>query len=190
MIQNLIRKNRSTRRFKEDKAVPIGTLKWLVDLARLSPSAGNLQPLKYILSADKKKNDLIFPCLYWAGYLEDWEGPAKGQRPSAYIIILNDRQISKVPGCDNGIAAQTIMLGAAEKDISGCMIGSINRPKLASELNIPDQYEISLVLALGYADEEIVIEEVKDPNQIKYYRDPKGTHYVPKRNLDDIILEI
>jgi nitroreductase len=188
MLEELIKKNRSTRRFIQSENISIETLKWLVGLARLSPSGANLQPLKYLLSNEKQKNDRIFPCLYWAGYLKDWDGPVENEKPSAYIIILNDTQISKDPGCDHGIAAQSIMLGAAEKGLSGCMIGSINRDKLQEELKIPARYHISLVLALGIANEKIILEKIGTDGSIKYYRDENNVHHVPKRSLDEIIV--
>ena len=188
MIKDLILKNRSCRRFYQEHSIDINTLKQLVDLARLSASAGNLQPLKYILSCDPEKNALIFPCLAWAGYLKDWGGPAEGERPSAYIIILGDTQISKVFGCDHGIASQSILLGAAEKGLGGCMIGSIHREQLHNTLHIPERYEILLVLALGKPREKAVIEEIGPDGDIKYWRDSKGVHHVPKRPLDEIII--
>ena len=188
MIKDLILKNRSCRRFYQEHSIDMGTLKQLVDLARLSASAGNLQPLKYILSCDPEKNALIFPCLAWAGYLKDWEGPVEGERPSAYIIILGDTQISKVFGCDHGIASQSILLGAAEKGLGGCMIGSIHREQLHNTLHIPERYEILLVLALGKPREKAVIEEIGPDGDIKYWRDSKGVHHVPKRPLDEIII--
>ena len=188
MIRDLIIKNRTYRRFYEEAAVERKTLRELVDLARLSASAANLQPLKYILSCDPKKNALIFPHLGWAGYLKDWQGPCEGERPSAYIIILNDTQISKSVDCDHGIAAQSILLGAAEKGLGGCMIGTVQRQKLCKVLDIPSGYEILLVLALGKPKEQIIIEDIDASGDIKYWRDSDGKHHVPKRNLDDIIL--
>ena len=190
MIEELITKNRSTRRFIQDERISTDTLRWLVSLARLSPSGANQQPLKYILSNDKHQNDKIFPCLYWAGYLKDWQGPSGDERPTAYIIILNDTKISKDPGCDHGIAAQSIMLGIVEKGFAGCMIGSINRKKLLDELDVPERYDISLVLALGKAKEKVVLEDVRADDSIEYYRDKDDAHHVPKRKLDDIILSI
>ena len=111
--------NRTYRRFYQEVTVEHQMLRELVDLARLSASAANLQPLKYILSCESQKNALIFPHLGWAGYLKDWQGPSKGERPSAYIIILNDTRIGQSSGCDHGIAAQSILLGAAEKGLGG-----------------------------------------------------------------------
>jgi len=189
MIRDLIIKNRSTRRFYQEVAIERQTLIELVDLARHSSSAANLQPLKYILSCDSRKNSLIFPHLLWAGYLKDWPGPCEGQRPSAYIIILGDTQITKSFDCDHGIAAQSILLGATEKGLGGCIIGSIQRDKLRKALDIPSRYEILLVLALGKPRETIVIETVGSGGDIKYWRDSESVHHVPKRPLDEIIID-
>jgi len=188
MIRDSIIKNRSYRRFYEEAHIEFKTLRELVDLARLSASAGNLQPLKYILSSDPQKNALIFPHLAWAGYLKDWPGPGKGERPSAYIIILGDIKISQCFGCDHGIAAQSILLGAAEKGLGGCMIGSIKRQELRKALDISSRYEILLVLALGKPREKVVIETVGPNGDIKYWRDSEGLHHVPKRALDELIV--
>ncbi|MBE0427836.1 MAG: nitroreductase family protein [Nitrospirae bacterium] len=189
MIENLIRRSRSCRRFHENRNIDAETLKELINLARLSPSSGNLQPLKYIISNTPEKNNLIFPCLAWAGYLKDWPGPQEGERPSAYIIILGDTEITKNFGCDHGIAAQSILLGATENGLGGCIIGSVQRERLRDLLKIPGRYEILLAIALGVRKETIVIEEVKN-NDIRYWRDEKGIHHVPKHSLSEIILEL
>jgi len=188
MLGDLIRKNRSYRRFYQDTPVSIETLRALVDLARLSASAGNRQPLKYILSCSAEMNARIFPHTRWAGYLKDWGGPAEGERPAAYIVILGDTEISKDFGCDHGIAAQSIMLGAVERGLGGCMIGALDRDGLRQALGIPERYEILLVLALGKPRETVVIEDVGPDGDIKYYRDADGVHHVPKRRLEDVIV--
>ena len=188
MIRGLIEKNRSRRRFYETVPISVETLRELVDLARLSASAANLQPLKYVLSCDPDKNALIFPHLAWAGYLTDWPGPSEGERPSAYIIILGDKEVSHSTGCDHGIAAQNILLGAVEKGLGGCMIASIQRDGLRQALTIPSRYDILLVLALGKPKEKAALETVGPSGDIKYWRDSEGVHHVPKRSLDDIII--
>jgi nitroreductase len=189
MIRDLILKNRSYRRFYEEVDIKIETLRELVDLARLSPSARNAQPLKYILSCKPERNSLIFPHLTLAAYLKDWSGPAEGERPSAYIIILGDTEIRRSFGCDHGIAAQSIMLGATEKGLGGCMIANIEKEGLRKALEIPPRYEILLVLALGKPKEKVAIETVGESGDIKYWRDSDGVHHVPKRPLDDIIID-
>jgi nitroreductase len=188
LMEDLIRANRSYRRFHQDKVVDEGTLRELVDLARLSPSGANLQPLKYLLSAEPRRNARIFQSLGWAGYLKEWPGPEEGERPSAYIVILGDTEITKEFGCDYGIAAQSILLGAVSRGLGGCMIGSINRQRLRDDLAIPERYEILLVVALGHPKERVVLEELGPDGDVKYYRDADGVHHVPKRRLDDIII--
>jgi len=188
MIRDLILKNRSYRRFHQEVDIKLETLRELVDLARLSGSARNAQPLKYILSCEPQRNSLIFPHLAWAGYLRGWSGPCEGERPSAYIIILGDTEISRFVEYDAGIAAQSIMLGATEKGLGGCMIANIQKEGLRKALGIPSRYEILLVLALGKPKETVVIETVGDSGDTKYWRDTKGVHHVPKRPLDDIII--
>jgi nitroreductase len=190
MLKDLITKSRSYRRFYQGEPVDMQTLRELVDLARLSPSGANLQSLKYILSCDPDQNALIFKHLAWAGYLKEWSGPEEGERPSAYIIILGDTSISKTFGCDHGIAAQSIMLGAVEKGLGGCYIGSVKRQELAQDLNIPAGYEILLVLALGKPKEQVVIEPLGADGSVKYWRDDAQVHHVPKRALDDLVLKL
>ncbi len=188
-LSDLVLKNRSYRRYYQEVSVDMETLMQLVDLARLSASARNLQAMKYILVCDPLRNALVFPHLNWAGYLKDWPGPDEGERPSAYIIILEDKNNQQTFGCDHGIAAQSILLGATEKGLGGCMIASIARKKLQQTLNIPDHFSILLVIALGKPKEKIMIETVGQDGNIKYWRDNDDIHHVPKRSLKEIILD-
>ncbi len=189
MLRDLILKNRSYRRFCQDEPVPIEMLREMVDHARLSPSAANLQELKYILSNEPQKNERIFSCLSWAAYLPDWNGPVEGEKPSAYIVILGDTSIRKKFTVNHGIALQSILLGATEKEFGGCTFGSIDRNKLREELSINSQFEVLLIIAVGKPREEVVIEEVGEDGSIKYWRDDQQRHHVPKRKLDDIIIQ-
>lgn len=186
----LIQKNRSYRRFHQDVPVAKETLAGLVNLARLSASAGNKQPLKYVLSCTEKTNRAIFSALTWAAYLKDWPGPEEGERPSAYIVVLQDTRIkSPLGNIDVGIACQSILLGAVNVGLGGCILASINRNKLQQELRLPDHLEIKVVIALGRPKETVVIETARDGN-IEYWRDEKGVHHVPKRPLEEIIWEL
>ena len=190
MFKELITKNRSYRRFFEEEIVSKETLLDLVDNARLSASGANMQPLKYFISFEKEVNEKIFPTLGWAGYLKDWDGPESGERPSAYIIILQDKNIKMAAGVDHGIAAQSILLGAVDKGLGGCILGNIQRSKLMKNINIPADYEILLVIALGKAKEVVVIEEIDEGEDVLYWRDENQVHHVPKRKLADIVLQL
>ncbi len=188
MLKELILKNRSYRRFIE--AVPVSTtdLMDMIDNARLSASARNMQPLKYIISNSPEMNNGIFPCLAWAGYLADWQGPAPGERPAAYIVVLHDKNIAPAYFCDDGISAQSILLTATEKGWGGCIIASVKREKLSEILSLPSGFDIIHVIALGKPSEKVLLEEVKG-NDIRYWRDTNSTHHVPKRSLDEIIVK-
>ena len=153
---DLIERTRSFRRFEQDKAIDLTLLKELVNLARLGGSARNCQPWQYAIYTDSVDCEKIFPYLGWAGYLSDWKGPEPGERP-----------------------------GAMEKGIGGCRIGAFS-PKLADIFKLEQHQELSLVVALGYPAEQVVIETSRD-GDIKYWRDENELHHVPKRELSEIL---
>ncbi len=186
-IKDLVMNNRSFRRFDESVRVDETTLLDLVELARCSATAANRQPLKFMLSVEPERNALIFKTVGFARQLS-WQGPVEGERPTAYIIILGDTEISQSFGCDHGIAAQSILLGAVEKGLGGVMLGSANKDNLRAALKIPAKYEILLVLAMGKPKEKVVLETVGPDGKTTYWRDEKSVHHVPKRRLEDLIL--
>lgn len=189
-VKELVRKNRSYRRFYQDVEITLTELRELIDLARISSSGMNQQSLKYILTNSPDKNVEIFKHLKWAGYLKDWDGPIEGERPSAYIIMVNDKTIGKNYFWDHGIASTNILLGAVEKGYGGCTVASFNRNALSEELKLTEDYEIVMILALGKPKEEVVLYDIEKDGDIKYWRDDKQIHHVPKRKLEDVILEL
>jgi nitroreductase len=183
----LVSRCRSYRRF--DERVPVGetVLRDLVGLARLTASAANRQPLKYVLSCAPDWNAKIFETLAWAAYLADWRGPEPGERPAAYIVVLLDSTIHQEGDMDVGIAAQTILLGAVERGLGGCMFGAIRREELARRLSLPSHLSVSLVIAIGSPVERIVLEDAPAGGSIRYYRDPQAVHHVPKRTMEELV---
>jgi nitroreductase len=188
-LKELIFKTRSYRRFDESQQIDSQIIESLIDLARLSASGANKQPLKYLYFNTVMDCEKIFPYLAWAGYLTDWTGPEEGERPTAYIIILGDKSITDIFGVDHGIAAHTIMLGATEAGIGGCIIASIKREELSNELSLPDNFEILIILALGKPVENVIIEDIKG-SDVKYWRDKSKNHHVPKRTLKELIIKL
>ncbi|MGL4412080.1 MAG: nitroreductase family protein [Bacteroidales bacterium] len=186
-ILELIRKNRSYRRFDQSYEIYKNEMLQLVELARLSPSARNLQPLKFKMVYKSDECNSIFPYLGWAGYLKEWAGPEDGERPSGYIVVAYDTTLTDNIFCDEGLAMQSILLGAVEMGLGGCIIGSCNREKIQEILNIDSRYSICYVIALGKPIENVVVDEVVE-DDIKYWRSEDGTHHVPKRRLEDILL--
>ena len=189
MFRSIVKNNRSYRKFQEDSLVKMGTLEDLVDLTRYSASGMNIQSLKYILVTEKR--DLIYPNIKWAAYLKDWGGPKPGERPSSFIMILKDTSIKNSPvvQIDIGIACQTILLGASEKGLGGCMIGAFNKEALEKAFNIEAKYELQLVIAIGKPNQNIIIDEIQNGDDIKYWEDKEANHHVPKRKLEDIIIK-
>ncbi len=189
MLIDLLEKNRSFRRFDESFEIKYDDLRDLAALARLTPSSVNWQPLRFVLVNDREKNAAVFENLAWAGLLKEWKGPEEGERPSAYVIILTDTTVAKNMKTDVGIVAQTMMLGAAEKGLGGCMIGSVNRENVARILDIDsERYTIDLVLALGKPAETVKIVDIPENGSTNYYRDENDVHCVPKRSVGDFII--
>ncbi|MEN8118695.1 MAG: nitroreductase family protein [Bacteroidota bacterium] len=187
MIRDLIIKTRSYRRF--DSSVKISEkliMNW-IELARFSASARNSQPLKYAIVTNPETCESIFPNLGWAGYLTNWDGPAEGERPVAYVAVLNDKSIAQNYYCDDGIAMQSIMLGAVEDGFGGCMIGSVNKKNVSKILELPNHLELLWIIALGKPAEEVVLETAQ--KDIKYWRDENDVHHVPKRSMDELVFK-
>ena len=189
---DLIERTRTFRRFDQNRTIDRPALEELVNLARLGGSARNCQPWQYAIFTDAGDCEKIFPYLGWAGYLSDWKGPEPGERPSTYVLCLLNRNwlkgSDKEAQFDLGIATQNLLLGAMEMGIGGCRIGAFS-PKLAEMFELGDHQELSLVVALGYPAEKVVIEPCAAGN-IEYWRDEGGVHHVPKRSLDEIITEL
>jgi len=185
---DIVKRNRSYRRFDESREVPMAALEELAGLARYCASGMNQQPLRYALVADRAKSAEIFPALGWAGYLKDWPGPAEGERPAAYVVMMTTGKSGPWTRADVGIAAQTILLGAAELGLGGCMIGTVNRDVVARVLDLPQDHEIQLVLALGAPAETVVVDDQEPGGDCKYWRDDQGVHHVPKLRTADVVV--
>lgn len=188
-FRDIVLRNRSYRRFDVTCRLDGSLLAGLVELACYTPSARNLQPLRYVAVSDPEECAAVFDSLSWAGYLADWPGPAAPERPAAYLVMLCDTSISPAgAACDSGISAQTILLGATAMGLGGCIVASLDRDRLRALLNIPDRFSIELVIALGMPVENVVIEQMETGADVRYYRDSHGVHHVPKRTVDEVLL--
>ena len=185
-MKDLIRKSRSYRRFDATKKQTREELLSIVEAARFSPSAGNMQRLRFRLVNDAEEAAYLFDQLAWAGYLKDWDGPIESERPTSYILILTNAQPSEMLSIDVGIAAQSMMLAATAAGLGGCMLGSFHRERTEARF-APNGYRIALVLALGAPVERVELEDTKE-GDIHYYRLADGTHRVPKLPLDTLVL--
>ena len=184
-VYDLIVQRRTIRRFKQVE-ISEESLTKIVNAGRLAPSGANLQPLEFIIIHKKGLLKPVFSTLKWAGYIAPAGNPPVGSQPVAYIVVLINSDIKKDGGSSDAAAAiENMIFAALDQGIGSCWIGSISRKDLRARLNIPQNYRIDSVLAMGYPDESPVVEEVK--NSIKYWKDEEGTLHVPKRNLNKII---
>jgi nitroreductase len=187
-FKEIVEKNRSYRRFDQNYKLDKKNLLELVDLARKTPSAGNRQLLRYVISCSPEINNRIFETLGWAASLPDWPGPEEGERPFGYIVVFTDGESWDWTPVDLGIAAQTILLGAAAQGLGGCMLGNIRKEKLKEILELEEGQVIELVIALGKPVEEVVLEDVVKGESLTYYRTEDRVHHVPKRKLTDLVI--
>ncbi len=186
----LVTQTRTIRRFREDQPISLETLHELIDLARVSPSGKNAQPIRFITVTGPKARTEVFEQVAWAGAIKDWPGPAEGERPTAYIVMLEDKQAYGATVLEDvGIAAQVIMLGARVLGLGCCMLGSVKREHLRATWNLPEHYRIQLVLALGAPAEYVQLEPMPEKGNVDYWRDVEGLHHVPKHDLGTLILE-
>lgn len=185
---DLIKATRSYRRFDASCEISVNDILHLIEHARLSASARNQQSLKYVVVRDAENKNKIFPLLKWAGYLKNWEGPELHQRPSAYIIVCNDTKIASNHFCDEGIAMQSILLAATEKELGGCIIAAFDKTKVRNVLNIPQHLDLLNIVALGKPAETIVLDDMSGEDY-QYYRDQNDVHHVPKRSMQEIVIE-
>ena len=186
MLLDLVKRARSYRRYDPTKPLSKDDLKAFVEAARLTPSAGNLQRLRYLAVTEKSEVLTLTKEVKWAGYLSDWDGPADFEAPSAYLILLSPESTG-VSQIDVGIAAETILLAAAEAGVGGCMILNFPREALTERYKLVSNYKIELVISLGVPAEKVEIETMKEDN-VRYYRDENDVHHVPKRALSEVFL--
>ena len=191
MIKDLVIKNRSYRGYDESRRVTEEELREMVDCARLAASSVNIQPLKFYLAWEKEEVDRIQPLTGWAKGLPELTLPHEGMCPTAFVIICQDTDIYESLARfqkDVGIVAQTMLLAATEMGLGGCMIGSFSAGSVKKELGLAENLAPLLVVAIGKPAEKIVLTEAQPGESVKYYRDENDVHYVPKRQLDELIL--
>lgn len=191
MFLDLVKQARSHRGFRQDRKVTRQELEHLVECARFTPAARNDQVLKYYLAEKPETVAAIQPLTKWAGALAELHLPRKGAEPVAYIVICLDGSLAENPAPyqrDVGIVAQTVLLAAAEMGLNGCMIGSFAAGELREKLGLPEAIKPQLLLALGEGTDRIVMTDVGEDGSTTYYRDAEDTHYVPKRTLEQLIL--
>ena len=187
-FHDLVEQARSCRRFDEAAPLPAGSLEWLVDCARITPSGRNQQVLRYALIESPEACAAFFPALRWAGSLKDWDGPAEGERPAGYLAICAPKDAGPLTRIDLGISAQTINLAANSIGLAACMFAAFDQALAARVIELPDELTVMLVMAIGVPVEERHVVPVPESGNLVYWRDANQVHYVPKLSLENLIL--
>lgn len=187
-MKNLVLNRRTIRKFTQEKVTEERLLSY-IDLARLSPSGANLQPLKYAVITDEEKVAKIFPLTKWAGYFGGAYTPEINERPTAFVLVFHDESI---PGgsaeFDAGAAVMTMNLLAEEDGIGCCIMGAIDRESICKLLNVPAGMKLMYALAFGFKGETPKFVDLEGEN-IKYYLENDQIH-VPKRKKSEILIKI
>lgn len=186
--KKLLQNTRTTRRFLPNVSIDQKELSEVIDTARLSTSAKNMQPLKYITVTHKKTVSALSNTSKWATHLTTWN-QSEDEQPSAFIIVLNDTAIEGFEMLDCGIALQNIMLGLKIKGYASCPLASIDKELCKETFNLSDTLKPILGIAIGVENEVINIVEVQEDTN--YYRndtDDTDEHCVPKRALKDVLV--
>jgi len=190
--QQAIWNRRSVRSFSQEPLEP-ALLRDLADAARQCPSSANLQPLEYVVVTEDKQREEIFGCLKWAAYTAPVGVPDEAHRPTAYMVVCVRQEDVAPTGSafDVGAATMSILLLAHDQGVGSCWIRSINRPRAAKLLGLPEGIEVDSVIALGRPAVEAVAVDLEPGQQgkevIRYWDDETGKHFVPKRSLVNML---
>ncbi len=186
-MKELLRKARSVRRFAQTPAMTADDMKEMAEALRFTPSAGNLQRIRFALITEKENRDAVFAGLKFAAYLKDWEGPKPDERPTSYLVLLTQNVPDTNLAIDVGIVSEAAVLYAAQKGFGTCILANFDR-KAVSEMIGAEGWQPVLVLAFGTPSETVVTTDVAPGENIRYYRDEADTHVVPKLRADTLIL--
>ena len=137
---------------KEDPSVPTEILLFqernekMLEAGRLAPSARNVEPWQFIAVSDEGKRQSLSKGLYakllcshhWSLLLVE----TKKASPDWYAI-------------DVALAVENMILTAVSEGLGTCCVGSFYEKDVKEVLKIPDNYEVLVMLAVGYAHDKI-----------------------------------
>lgn len=186
MLLDLIKKNRSYRRFLQQPRPTEADLTQWLEAVRYTASGKNMQPIKYLLVSDEPRCQRLFPLLKWAAYLPDWDGPEPDERPTAYLVQLVDTRLSGVASFDQGLQLEAFTLMASEAGYGCCILLAFHKEKLSQLFALPDHLVANAVVAIGKPAEEVQIVPIVG-GDVRYYRDSLDRHIVPKRSMEELL---
>ncbi len=185
-VYEAVKSRRTVRKFKQEP-VKHDDLMQIIDCARLAPYGANLQPLKFSVITDEETRKKMFPHIKYAGYIPEWD-PTFEETAPVFIAVLNDTLLKPTAKseCDSGAAIMSMCLAAKELNLDTCWLGAINREELKKILALPENLDITYLLAIGYGGQSGDTFDLTD--SVKYYFDENGNAHVPKRTMEEILV--
>lgn len=161
-IEKLYENRQSCRKFDGNKKVDGETLKKVTELALLAPSACNSQPWRFIVTNKPETVKKIAECTQVMGFNKFTDNCTAFAVLNKTSANLTERAGEKLThrdfiSNDIGIVCAHFVLAAEAAGLSTCILGMFKGRELRSLLSIPNNEEISLVIAIGYAEEDSII---------------------------------
>lgn len=189
-IMDMLEGRRTYRRFDGEKEIGDEVVADMMRAAQLASSAMNRQPLRYIYVRDKATVDAIFEITSWGGSLPNGLGrPRAGEQPVMFVVMLSVKELqTRFTEFDSGLAVSNLTLAAWGHGVGSCILGSTKIDKLRSLLDIPEELDVSVVVAFGYPTHTSRVVE-GEGDDMKYSLDENMNYVVPKRKISDTVIE-
>jgi nitroreductase len=139
-------KARRSVRAYEPKPVAREALSKVLEAGRMAPSASNNQPWHFVIVQDPEKRKVLSEGRY-AHFLT--------QSP---VVIVGCGDTERAPRwhmVDVTIALQQMVLAATNEGLGTCWIGSFDEDSVRKCLNVPGNWKVVAMLALGYAKDKL-----------------------------------
>ena len=184
-FREVVNRRRSIRKYQQ-KAVPAESLRNIMEQVRLSPTAANLQRLRYKVVSSEPIVKELFALTVYGAMVKPRRSPVWGvDAPQAFVAVMAP-ETSVSEYANAGAAIQTLMLAATEEGLGSCWVGAFDKQKTEALLEVPEGMNILYVVALGYAAETPMWEDGK-AGELKYYLDETDRLHVPKLTLDQLV---
>ncbi len=138
---DILKKRRSMRVF-QDKDIPRKILEEIIDVARFSPTARNVQPWEFIITIDAETLKNI-------SELGDNAKLVAGAR-ACVAVFCSDTKYYLEDGCS---ATVNILNAAAAIGIGSCWVAGDKKPycdEVKKLLGVPQELKLVSLIALGY----------------------------------------
>ena len=179
-LEGLMLFNRSTRKYDVSYPVHELQLRAIVSVNSRIASTRNRQVLRFHLVL-KDRAPLVMPWIRMGG-----RPPEPGFEPDAFIIICSSTPDLPHYEFDEGIAAQSMLLKAAEMKLNGLIIKSFDADSVRAALEM--ELIPTTVIAIGRSAEKVSLEQVGCDAQSLDYHSEKEVHIVPKIRWQELIV--